>query len=110
MSKLIEHVFDLKGSRKNREVTSDNIKNTSTLKDLNLLKIKLDKPKMLRFIKEDREKILDLLSDDVEILTKFNLMDYSLLFCLEKTGQSPNSERETAPSENDYLNLPLREN
>jgi hypothetical protein len=37
--KLIEHVFDLKGSSINREVKDDNIKNTTTLKDTNLLKI-----------------------------------------------------------------------
>jgi len=35
--KMIEHVFDLKGSFINREVKGKNLKNTATLKDLNLL-------------------------------------------------------------------------
>jgi 1-phosphatidylinositol-4-phosphate 5-kinase len=35
----IENVFDLKGSLINREVREANLKNTSTLKDLNFLKI-----------------------------------------------------------------------
>lgn len=35
--KMIEHVFDLKGSFINREVKEKGLKNTATLKDLNLL-------------------------------------------------------------------------
>lgn len=37
--KLVEHVFDLKGSFVNREVHGKNLKNTATLKDLNLLNL-----------------------------------------------------------------------
>ena len=37
--KNIEHVFDLKGSFVNREVIGKNLKNTATLKDLNLLNL-----------------------------------------------------------------------
>jgi hypothetical protein len=36
---MIEHVFDLKGSFVNREVIGKNLKNTATLKDLNLLNL-----------------------------------------------------------------------
>jgi hypothetical protein len=37
--KLIEHVFDLKGSYINREVKGKNLRNTATLKDINLLNL-----------------------------------------------------------------------
>ena len=38
-SRDIENVFDLKGSMINREVGSKGLKNTSTLKDKNFIKI-----------------------------------------------------------------------
>ena len=41
--KNIEHVFDLKGSFVNREVVGKNLKNTATLKDLNLISLCKDK-------------------------------------------------------------------
>lgn len=37
--KLIEHVFDLKGSYINREVKGKNLRNVATLKDINLLNL-----------------------------------------------------------------------
>lgn len=37
--KMIEHIFDLKGSFINREVKGKNLKNTATLKDINLLSL-----------------------------------------------------------------------
>ena len=46
--KLIEHVFDLKGSFINREEQGKHLKNTATLKDLNLLN--LCKEKIVRII------------------------------------------------------------
>jgi len=41
--KMIENVFDLKGSFINREEKGKNLKNTATLKDLNLLALKKEK-------------------------------------------------------------------
>lgn len=41
--KMIEHIFDLKGSFVNREEKGKNLKNTATLKDLNLLTLKKEK-------------------------------------------------------------------
>jgi hypothetical protein len=41
--KMIEHIFDLKGSFINREVKGKNLKNTATLKDLNLLSLQREK-------------------------------------------------------------------
>ncbi len=37
--RLIEHVFDLKGSFINREVKGKTFKNTATVKDINLLEL-----------------------------------------------------------------------
>lgn len=41
--KMIDHIFDLKGSFINREVKGKNLKNTATLKDLNLLQLQKEK-------------------------------------------------------------------
>lgn len=41
--KMIEHIFDLKGSFINREVKGKDIKNTATLKDINLLNLQKEK-------------------------------------------------------------------
>ncbi len=41
--KMIEHVFDLKGSFIHREVKGKNLKNTATLKDINLLTLQKEK-------------------------------------------------------------------
>lgn len=41
--KNIEHVFDLKGSFVNREVKGKNLKNTATLKDINMLNLQKEK-------------------------------------------------------------------
>lgn len=61
-SSLIDFVFDLKGSVVNREVKmSPKIKNTSTLKDINLQRIKKEKQNLeedfLKFSRSDMEKI-----------------------------------------------------
>lgn len=63
-SSLIQNVFDLKGSVINREVLNlKGLKNTSTLKDLNLQKIKKryqkDKVDVIKFNKKDIEQIKD---------------------------------------------------
>ena len=88
-SSYIQHVFDLKGSVINREVTKiKGLKNTSTLKDLNLQKIKKQyqckNVDMIKFHQKDIDLIKEQLKKDVELLKKFKLMDYSLLFAIEK--------------------------
>lgn len=65
--KLIEHVFDLKGSIINREVKGKNLKNTATLKDVNLLNLCKEKI-LLRFRKEDRMTLLEQLELDSRVL------------------------------------------
>jgi len=86
-NKLIEHVFDLKGSYIHREVKGKKFKNTATLKDVNLLNFCKEQI-LLRFRTEDREMILEQLERDVEILLNNNLMDYSILFAVERNPLS----------------------
>mmetsp|Transcript_3452 Transcript_3452/g.2443 ORF Transcript_3452/g.2443 Transcript_3452/m.2443 type:complete len:167 (+) Transcript_3452:322-822(+) len=80
--KMVEHVFDLKGSYVHREVHGKTFKNTATLKDVNLLNFCKEK-NLLRFREQDRLQILEEMDRDVEVLLSNNLMDYSLLFCIE---------------------------
>lgn len=81
--KNIVNVFDLKGSFVNREVNTKNLKATATLKDINLLNLCKQKI-LLRFRDHDKREILDMLERDSEMLRRHNLMDYSLLFAIEK--------------------------
>jgi hypothetical protein len=82
-SKLIRGVFDLKGSMVNRHVPGENHKPTSTLKDRNLIEICRENI-YLRFRPNDIRKINDRLREDATILKMFNLMDYSILLCIEE--------------------------
>jgi len=59
------------------------LKPTATLKDLNL--IELCKKKLLLNLRpEDIRELMDAIDRDSELLSKHNLMDYSLLFAIEK--------------------------
>jgi 1-phosphatidylinositol-4-phosphate 5-kinase len=106
--KLIEHVFDLKGSFINREVKGKNLKNTATLKDINLLNLCKDKM-MLRFNPADIEEINHILEKDSMLLRAHNVMDYSLLLGVEnnpaysmfKGGKSKTTK--SSGSENELL-------
>ena len=82
-------MFDLKGSTVNREVKiTKKIKNTSTLKDLNLQYIKKHQAALnndfIKFSKADLDSINNQLKRDLTMLQKFRLMDYSLLFAIER--------------------------
>jgi len=75
--------FDLKGSTSKREVfDKGQIKNTTTLKDLNLIKIK-NEENCLLFQTEDIKAIMTQVGYDISLLNQFNLMDYSLLLAIE---------------------------
>jgi hypothetical protein len=84
--KNILHVFDLKGSMINREVLGKNLKNTATLKDINLLKLKGQS--LLQFRQEDIDEIMKHLELDAKMLRDNNIMDYSLLLAIEKHPES----------------------
>lgn len=80
----IEGIFDLKGSLVNRyckPIKDQEFPKTKTLKDQNLLN-KCKENILLKFRMKDRAQILNTLRGDVQVLEKFNLMDYSLLLCI----------------------------
>lgn len=79
--KTIKYVFDLKGSMVNWE--TKNPKEGSTLKDINLLNIKIDQ-NILKFSPFDSSNIVNLLKDDSSILRDGNVMDYSMLLAIEE--------------------------
>lgn len=83
-SKYIKKLYDLKGSlvdriSKDKDGGEELFKRTFALKDHNLLNI-IDKEMFLRFYKDDAKAILYQMAFDVNLISKFNLMDYSLLF------------------------------
>lgn len=84
----IEGIFDLKGSLVNRNVKEpkQGFKPTSTLKDKNLLKLNSERM-WLNFRSKDRDQILAAMREDVALLQKFNLMDYSLLMTITENEQ-----------------------
>ena len=77
----MKYVFDLKGSMVNRE--TKNPKPGSTLKDINLLNIKVDE-NILKFSPFDSTSIINLLKEDSELLRNGNVMDYSMLLGIEE--------------------------
>jgi 1-phosphatidylinositol-4-phosphate 5-kinase len=83
--KNIVNVFDLKGSFVNREVVEKNLKPTATLKDINLMEICKQKI-LLNFREADIKEIMESIDRDAELLRSQNLMDYSLLFAVEKNA------------------------
>ena len=70
----------------NRIVPGKDFAPTKTLKDLNLLAIK-EGNIMLRFSKKDRIQIMESLKKDLQLLSIYNMMDYSLLLCVENNPE-----------------------
>ncbi len=89
VGKDYELCFDLKGSIINRKVPEHEIKPKGTLKDVNLLEMKVSRKNdpFLLFRQKDRLKLFLLIQVDILFLCKHNLMDYSLLLFVE---QNPN--------------------
>ena len=82
----LKYMFDLKGSLVNRE-TKINMKRHKpgiTLKDINLLGIRKDEH-FLKFSLNDRAKITSMIDEDIRVLSKHKIMDYSLLLAVEKS-------------------------
>jgi len=88
----IMNVFDLKGSTVKR-IVKEFRSPTTTLKDQNLLQLNREhrQKAWLNFSKKDRDTIMTAMISDVGMLRKFNLMDYSLLLCIQK---NPDYDRE----------------
>lgn len=99
--------FDLKGSSLNRYVRLPiedssfwrRVQNHSwVLKDNNFMEICKDlDQKLVKLDQDTNEEIFALLRKDVEFLSKYNIMDYSLLLVIEKV---PETET-TIPQERD---------
>jgi hypothetical protein len=97
--KNIEAIFDLKGSMVNREVrNAEKLKNTATLKDKNLLAL-CKKQLLLRFKPTDVEKVLFIIEKDIEFLSHFQIMDYSLLFAIERNPDHRDSQASRSKTE-----------
>jgi hypothetical protein len=79
----IKAIFDLKGSMVNRIVKGEHHKATATLKDQNLLKMNQQNV-WLRFNMKDRRKIMKVMQLDIKLMQTYNLMDYSLLMCIQE--------------------------
>lgn len=80
----IERIFDLKGSTVAREVhINRKTKNTSTLKDINFLKIQGSKS-LIRMWPADIQDLRKIMKADVEFCLSKGLMDYSLLVAVER--------------------------
>lgn len=80
--KMIEYVYDLKGSETNREVPENEITKGGTLKDQNLLKICKDEY-ILVWQSKDRKNIMKQIYFDIKFLATHNIMDHSLLVMVE---------------------------
>ena len=78
-------IFDLKGSSVNREVKGNNLKATTTLKDVNLRHLMKKEPEFVAFGDLDNIQLMRSLRKDVKFLQSMGIMDYSLLLGIEKT-------------------------
>lgn len=99
-------VFDLKGSMVNRIVKGKNFKPSTTLKDKNLLAMNQEKL-WLRFSEKDRKEILKMMRTDVKLMSKYNLMDYSLLLGIQENPNYMDARREYAKSNNNNNSVSL---
>ncbi len=104
-------VFDLKGSlvdRKEKGAT----KPSTTLKDQNFIAMQEQQSRQRRSNKsqsiidlnpETKRKILSSIRSDIDFLKGLNLMDYSLLICIEKKRLDSESKRAARFSINSNL-------
>jgi hypothetical protein len=82
-NKLVLRRFDLKGSLLGRETKKLRLHhNLKTLKDKDLLEIKRMDPNLMNFIDKSVITILETLKQDLRLLRKSSLMDYSLFITI----------------------------
>ena len=80
----VQAIFDLKGSSVNREVKGENLKPTTTLKDINIKQMLKKEPDLVAFEHLDSIRLMRTLKKDVEFLRSMGIMDYSLLLGIEE--------------------------
>uniref|UniRef100_A0A1B0BP91 PIPK domain-containing protein n=1 Tax=Glossina palpalis gambiensis TaxID=67801 RepID=A0A1B0BP91_9MUSC len=94
----IHKKFDLKGSTVDREASEKELeKNLPTYKDNDFIKQKV----RVEIGDDAKKKLMDLLANDVELLTKLHIMDYSLLVgihdCVRAEEEALHSEIAQGP-------------
>lgn len=88
-SLTIHKKFDLKGSTVDREASEKELeKQLPTFKDNDFIKQKV----RIEIGEEAKKKIMDVLTNDVELLTKLHIMDYSLLVGLHDCVRAEEEE------------------
>lgn len=83
-NEYIVKLYDLKGStsdNRNEKVNENFVKNTYCLKDINIMNT-LKNEILVKFHNSEIKGILKRMARDLNVLSKLNLMDYSLLFCI----------------------------
>jgi hypothetical protein len=84
----IQRIFDIKGSKVKRDVPmTTTTKNTAVLKDINLLRLIDNEPKLLNFMKGDLKMLNSVIKRDVNFMLGLGIMDFSLLLAVEKAGK-----------------------
>mmetsp|Transcript_116097 Transcript_116097/g.161147 ORF Transcript_116097/g.161147 Transcript_116097/m.161147 type:complete len:81 (-) Transcript_116097:345-587(-) len=76
------------------------VKPSTTLKDVNLLRLKELDTSLLDFKPHDRCTIIRNIQNDCDFLRDNNLMDYSLLLAIEEKPNLAESDEESGKSSN----------
>ncbi len=72
-------LYDLKGSTVQREVKDEN---AAVFKDINYFR---SHSCFIYMTRENKVRLIDIITKDLEMLKKFNIMDYSLLLAVGKS-------------------------
>lgn len=93
----VTHIFDLKGSTISRFVKPEDApKPTSVLKDTNFLEIIEKQSGLVKFMPGDAKELREIIKEDCAFSCRNNIMDYSLLFAIEKFDRSSIVAEESA--------------
>lgn len=100
MNSEMSYVFDLKGSKQNREelkgktlmdLRRDEPTGGKVLKDLDFLRLKEVK-KFISFNNDDWKQITKIISDDVKFMQDMGFIDYSLLLAIREIKSEDENE------------------
>ncbi|XP_024081526.1 1-phosphatidylinositol 3-phosphate 5-kinase isoform X2 [Cimex lectularius] len=82
-NRVIKHKFDLKGSVRNRLISTSSDHSETVLLDENLIKMTCDNP--LYILSHSKTVLMQAIQNDTEFLASQSVMDYSLLVGLDET-------------------------